>query len=496
MGGTMNNFISKHMVSILQPFADHMEELRKAVETISSDLMEVAERTSKNEDDTEQHSGLLCGLRSDLEQITSRTGQTETALAHTTQEKDVLKLDLEAAQTKLCSLDQRLIAMEKLGNDTEKQLQETSLLTHQVRAGLGATDERIVQLIVPEMSGFRDDLAILDSKHSETLKLLGETRRDAEQLNDDFQGFEKRYESQHQMDVKTMGHSSQKLAELGSMLKYTDDRLQTQTDHLKTTTAMVKALRTKVTNVEHDLQQTSMQSCDTSNILRDHLEKYQALEELVERIKKACGGDEETRKRGSVWVAVDALKLRVQGNSDEIKDLREVDVGHSDELAVERERTDDILKGMAKHQDQIRELSDQIGMELAKSAMQCRVEDRLKTWSIIAKMRCTGEKVDSHQNDLQRVGEQLASMMKQLELTKSEVQKTQDRLESTNKQLCDVSSGLELTQEYWQGLSKGFRETHKSVTVESCLLPPARGAGVTMLPIISKTPRTSQKLAH
>lgn len=495
--GTMNNFISQHMVSILQPFADHVQELRKAVSSLSSDMQEVQEKTGKNRAEIEQHSGLLAGLQNDFEQLSSRAGKTETALAHTTQEKDALKVALQAAQSMLGTHDLRIIAMEELGNETEKQLQETSLLTDQVRAGLEATDGKIAQCIVPGMSGFKGDLASLDSKHSDTLKLLGQARRDGEQFNADLQSFKRTYHSQHQMDEKTMGHTAQKLAELGSMLKCTDDKVLTQTDQLKTTIAMVKAFKTKLNHAENDLQQISLQGCGTSDILRDHLDKYKALNEVVEKIMKACGGDEESKKRGNVWVAVDAIDQMVQAHTEDIKDLRAGDASRGDELVVERTRVDDMNGYLAAHQEQISALSDQIGVELAKSAMQVRVEDRLKTWSIMSKMRCTGERVDSHQSDLRRVGEQLGSMTNQLELTKSELQKTKDRLESTNQQVRDVSSGLELTQEYWRGLSNGFRETHKSVTLENCMLPPARGsAAVTMLPVISKTPRSSQKLAH
>ena len=46
-------------------------------------------------------------------------------------------------------------------------------------------------------------------------------------------------------------------------------------------------------------------------------------------------------------------------------------------------------------------------MELAKSATQCRVEDRVKVWSITFKMRTNQGSVDSFRNDLQNVREQL-----------------------------------------------------------------------------------------
>ena len=58
--------------------------------------------------------------------------------------------------------------------------------------------------------------------------------------------------------------------------------------------------------------------------------------------------------------------------------------------------------------------------------------------------------VDSFRNDLQKVKEQLASMMKQIEQAKLDLHETLDLLEFTDKQVCDVNSGRKLTQERLQ----------------------------------------------
>ena len=80
-------------------------------------------------------------------------------------------------------------------------------------------------------------------------------------------------------------------------------------------------------------------------------------------------------------------------------------------------------------------------MELAEWATQCRVKDMVKVWSIIFKMRTTEGSIDRFRNDLQKVREQMASVMMQLERTTLEFHEMQDLLEPTNKQTGDVSSG-------------------------------------------------------
>ena len=74
----------------------------------------------------------------------------------------------------------------------------------------------------------------------------------------------------------------------------------------------------------------------------------------------------------------------------------------------------------------------------------------MKVRSIISKKRTSQVSVGSFRNELQKVREELASMMKQLEQAKSDLHEMQDPLKSMNKQVYDVSSGWELTQERLQ----------------------------------------------
>ena len=52
---------------------------------------------------------------------------------------------------------------------------------------------------------------------------------------------------------------------------------------------------------------------------------------------------------------VDAPKIRMRLNSDETNSLREADMDHGDEPAVERECVNDAVKSLAKQCDQTRE---------------------------------------------------------------------------------------------------------------------------------------------
>merc|ERR1712039_900350 len=80
----------------------------------------------------------------------------------------------------------------------------------------------------------------------------------------------------------------------------------------------------------------------------------------------------------------------------------------------------------------------------------------------------------------------------------AEMVKTNKALHSTGKDLeksltCvrgDVSKlrdTLDLTQEYWKGLTKGFRQTHRHVAVESDIFSSKGAVGTAQLPALTKT---------
>merc|ERR1711957_185445 len=79
----------------------------------------------------------------------------------------------------------------------------------------------------------------------------------------------------------------------------------------------------------------------------------------------------------------------------------------------------------------------------------------------------------------------------ELDATGSRVHNLEEAMAATGDQLAKLSGGLDLTQEYWKGLTKGFRETHRSIAVENEMLP-QKGMHTTSLPALVKTASPQQ----
>merc|ERR1712190_243828 len=111
-----------------------------------------------------------------------------------------------------------------------------------------------------------------------------------------------------------------------------------------------------------------------------------------------------------------------------------------------------------------------------ESETAARIKDKME---IMAKIEVTNNDVFTTSTKLQKTNIELES-------TGLQVVNLEQAMVATGEQLSKLSGGLDLTQEYWKGLTRGFRETHRSIAVENEMLP-QKGLHTTSLPALVKT---------
>merc|ERR1711920_657367 len=73
--------------------------------------------------------------------------------------------------------------------------------------------------------------------------------------------------------------------------------------------------------------------------------------------------------------------------------------------------------------------------------------------------------------ELARVAELTRSAQMGVDTIGPSVENLARELATTNQQVAKLSGNMDMTQEYWKGLTKGLRETHRSIAVENEMLP-------------------------
>merc|ERR1711935_205375 len=91
-----------------------------------------------------------------------------------------------------------------------------------------------------------------------------------------------------------------------------------------------------------------------------------------------------------------------------------------------------------------------------------------------ARLDKCNRKLEDHDHDIAMANQKLQEAQDDLKVKTKRIENLEKTLESLGKSVSETKDGLELTEEWWKGLSHGFREAHRQVSIEKELLPPTR----------------------
>eukprot|EP00747_Dinoflagellata_sp_TGD_P087504 gnl/TRDRNA2_/TRDRNA2_163651_c0_seq1.p1 gnl/TRDRNA2_/TRDRNA2_163651_c0~~gnl/TRDRNA2_/TRDRNA2_163651_c0_seq1.p1 ORF type:complete len:652 (-),score=180.81 gnl/TRDRNA2_/TRDRNA2_163651_c0_seq1:14-1900(-) len=134
--GGMMSFFRAHMTSILQPFADNVEELHKMVFNMTDTILELRTRIDANSSAISEQGAQLTGVRADLQSTSQLLASTKASLETTIAEK----AELEAAVKNF-----QLVSKQTLSKvDTVSGLIQHSI--DELKSGHEKTGREIVKL--------------------------------------------------------------------------------------------------------------------------------------------------------------------------------------------------------------------------------------------------------------------------------------------------------------------------------------------------------------
>jgi len=487
----MNDFVREHITRILQPFGEHVEEIRRAVDQLTADLAETDRKANKNGAELSQHLERLNTLRPDVDKVALQATRTQSTLETTIDDQKVMWTDMKATQVKLDATHELADATESFARNTQQQLTETSTVLTLVQAGLAETDSNIVRKINPEIAELRKMHGDIDMRHECTVAKVSQVKEYAEKTDSDFLAYVKAYGLQKQKDDRRFSHVNASLGDFGNMLKDTDHRLHEQTDQLTTTITMIKALRSKLNGTADDLLGVKASCDETAEIVRSSLPDLEYLKQMVRELSEEEGPPDNS---GDVQESanIKAQVLKLAQNFDRFKLLvethEEVIGSWTDKQSAELLRIEGVEEQCTVMQVQLRRLEDNVGVEHPGSGDMTAVNKMvaaIKSYSLTAKHKKVAEKLDSHGGLLGDLDNRVRGTTNELDSTNITLGRTIEALQACTQQVKDLSAAQELTQEYWQGLSMGLRETHKSVALENSLLPPKGFPNMT-LPVIPR----------
>jgi len=505
---TMSSFIQSYLASILQPFADNVDALHRAVERLDSRLVAEVQKTSSYPGQIQENALLTKQLTAELEKTNQHAGSAkvshETALDELAKQISELRPPLMKVENDLAALDDRHRLTHTAVLDLQNEFNGTRLTIERLGLELGQVDEKLGQRVTADFKRLEANMANLERAQQATLQTLSKLEKQGAKNHDDLETFAEGHRRQRRKDEKSFKDLGIATSTLNNKLEQTDARA-------KSHVAGTEVLKTDIETLQRRLEQTMRMQTVQETQHKDFKAKFPAYEERLELLKASIQNVMESlglvEGAANLVETVQKLTSAISSHGVSLQELRQASEHHDTEIEQTRQRVDPLEKIEAKLEKADRQIEERLSTRLdALEELLYQNEKDDKTErdkiesEIAARARAHAQymaKFDQQAQENVKVSEILQKLEGNIDKTDVRVHTLEGKAALTEEKVSKLGGSMDLTQEYWKGLTKGFQETHRKVTVEKDLLPvktpraeldhesiPQRG---NMLPALTKT---------
>lgn len=532
--GTMSDFINQHMQNILQPFAEHVDQLHRSVDLLETDLQVTTDTANANKADIASHAALLAGLRSDLDGTTRRGHATQQSLEQTIKEKALLEADHQQSKARISAAEDKIRTLVWNVETLDRCTQDLRASLDKVTAAQSATEANLARDVYPTLAKHDAGISSVTHAHAATAQLLASTRAFAESIDREHKDFSRTCERQWRQDEEAFGHMNKTISDLSSALRENSNRIATHGDQVRTTNAKVRPLIVRIEQVEGLYQSVGEHRKEAIRDIAEMHERLSAQKEMIDKIVEKFGED-DPRKAKNIFDSVQKMSEQLTKHSQQLDRMDTTTrstgkkVDEVDERSMQQgERHDDLVRRTVKVEDILgvdhhtfdgsvpstpmasgmtprgstsgRHAGGMIPASPSRNTratshniqfgmgMPLSVERNMKEWSISTGQKHAVRRIDATATAVAKTHAKLEQAITEHSNTEERVQTLEEELSLTNDMVAKLSASLDLKQEYWQGLSKGFRDVHRTVVVDNEMLP-ARSNLASTLPVLGKTAR-------
>lgn len=466
---SMTVFIQRHMSSILRPFADHVDDLHKAVNQLRNKQDETASTVDLHANWIRQHSDLINHLQTDQKRTENDVANLTSDLKKTNAEKAELEADHRATKGRLSALDDH-------HSDTVNKVQTLQQEVEGINGKMGQvmqTKEKMEESMEKwdlTLDKLGKNLNSLDTAHHETSQVLQTTKKFCEGRSQDLDAFIQAQDVQHRKEQKDLQEVARHVSEVGAHLKLTNQRVQTNADHLKTVNKFIAPLRAQADETATAIKKLQKQEADNSSHLIDLWMRFQSLVSASDVLSKRVDKNEEsTQKLMRLQDAVTNLQDKLNKDAAGIASLNRLAEVHAGQIARDESRLSGAERQAASQQDQLTRMKSAFSALESAASAGPQVRPSQDFGSQARRFQDIEARLTKSSTDATNMVARIKAMERDLA--------------TAGDQIGKLRTGMDLTQEYWRGLSNGFRETHRTIALDNEMLPP-KGAHSVPLPAL------------
>jgi len=325
---------------------------------------------------------------------------------------------------------------------------------------LGTKTDEVAQRLHADMTSLADKQRV-DGQTANSAKALGDA------VHANVHELALALEKQAQRGDRAASKGGDAFSMLETQLRNTDKRLLGQAEQLKAAKSTASVLHARV-------DQLGKSQAVSENRYRDAKGEVVAIQnqvsELHTRTRSLTGSDQGG---GALQDTVQRLSDAMSNNEVSLRRVQEVAQRHGSQLqnvegrAAALETSRDILK------DSLQTLDNNLVRRIDVLESMLNSNDqigRLERERVLSSMQNLQQtlfnRLDSQAHSIDTTGRDLQRTCRDLDSTNARVEMLQSELAISANEVSKLQSTSDLTQEYWKGLTKGFRQSHRSVAVE------------------------------
>lgn len=493
---TMNEFIHKHLCSLLEPFAQYLEQLKAKVETLSTEQRQLISKSDLASIQLKENESDLSRMRLDNDKIRLQVDSLQSRLDAKVQELTSGKASMTAELERQASAKRDLEARQQNSEQALVTLQQELLATKQTVNCLQMSSTTLEMSLkgvsTSSVNALRDDLDGLCKSHQTLSQLLKQVEQGKQTDHTELKSLQDLFTFYREKEEGKSKEMNASFSALKLHFQQTDDAVQ------KLCGSRVATMCQEMDELQRNIQKVQKGQAANEIHLNRTAGEVDTLRASIVNFRRYLGVTNES----------DVSDLDIFGNLNSLKEaahkttlqLRKTEVEHlhlSSELQQSLQRIGDLEAITPKLQASSKAFAEQLGSRLEKvevilheSAEALKSHTDLSAFLNSESRARQQDKVllqaqlDNQLKQHERTTERLLVLEGLLDELKGLERSLENQLVTANGEIRSLRDGVDLTHEYWKGLTKGVQRTHRSVVTEGDLLA-LRSSPTRMLPSLS-----------
>eukprot|EP00440_Ansanella_granifera_P050573 gb/GFBE01054814.1/.p1 GENE.gb/GFBE01054814.1/~~gb/GFBE01054814.1/.p1 ORF type:complete len:531 (+),score=143.71 gb/GFBE01054814.1/:1-1593(+) len=466
--GLMQEFVHRHMMSILRPFVEQIRDLQGEVEQLGSHASQSRVEVNKHREQLAQHQGYLSQMDALTRDLDGRLEATRGDLVAVERKSDECATDHGKTKAWLCKVEEKLQAACGEVEACKSTQQDSGSDVHRLQVGLKEVERKLSEQVDTRLNNLHKFCKDLNAQQADQLSALHQTKIFAESTQQALKQLVCKVEKMHEEDMEKFDCLHQHAKGLEAKLCLQSRDAQRQGDALKQCDKELQRLGSEFGKLM-TFQQLHVNHSEVFLSLKETTRRVAQVEEAVADLK-SHSASELQRFDDQLRIASE----KVEETASSMQSLKTAQEKHSEQLRESAQRFCDTEHASA----QILKRADLLGEEVQSLAL----------WQ-----QGATDKFEEHGALFQQLQKELQQEKNKLDRTSFTVDGMRGDLEATHKAISKLDSRLDVVQKYFTGFGKGLQETTRQVASEGGTLPAKAGFSLIQagLPVLPGTPRGS-----